>query len=221
MLEPAGTGISTTTMLALAGACTVVGATAGALAARFIGSRSLRVARQQAASILETARAEASASAKGLELEAERRITERRAQIDREIDVALANLREGQEGLRTTQQQVDARLGALAERERRLDERDQRVGERERTAAQANERAAAALAEREAALAELRQRIESLAGMSREQARAELLDQVRRDSEHEAAQVRHDLLVEAERDARDRAREIGRASCRERVFSSV
>jgi ribonuclease Y len=208
MLEPAGTGISTTTMLVLAGTCTVVGAVAGALAARFIGSRSLRAARQQAASILETARAEASASAKGLELEAERRITERRAQIDREIDVALANLREGQEGLRTTQQQVDARLGALTERERRLDERDQRVGERERTAAQANERAAAALAEREAALAELRQRIESLAGLSREQARAELLDQVRRDSEHEAAQVRHDLLVEAERDARDRAREI-------------
>lgn len=147
MLEPVDPGMSTTTVVALLGACAVGGALAGAMAARFIGSRSLRVARQQAAAIVETARAEAAASAKGLELEAERRIAERRAQLDREIDVALSQLRQGQDGLRTTQEQVDARLAALGERERRLDERDQRVNDREREATTTLERAKAALAE--------------------------------------------------------------------------
>jgi ribonuclease Y len=208
MLEPVDPGMSTTTVVALAGACAVGGALAGALAARFIGSRSLRVARQQATAIVETAHAEALASAKGLELEAERRIAERRAQIDREIDAALAQLRQGQDALRTTQQQVDARLAALGERERRLDERDQRVNDREREASTTLEHAKAALTEREAALADLRRQLEAIAGLTRDEAMQRVLDDARRDSEHEAAHVRHALLSEAERSAREQGREI-------------
>ena len=175
-------------------------AIAGAALLVFAAMRLSR-ARSEAKALLDAAAAEAQARARTIELEAERRAAERRAELDAKISKALAEIEETQTRVARREEALDRKLDQLGQREQRLDERDAALKEGERRQADAR-----ASLEREQA--SLRDRLATVAGMTAEQAREHLLAEVRISAERDAALLTQKVIQQAEAGAREKAREI-------------
>lgn len=163
--------------------------------------RSLSRGRKDAAMLIQAATAEGEAKATELELDAERKISERRAQVDRELAEALVEIKATQARATKREETLDRKLESISQRETRLDERETKIREREEEVATAAKEAVA-LRER------MQARLGEVAGLTREAARDLYLTEVREESEHDANALTQRILDEAERSARDRAREI-------------
>jgi len=158
-------------------------------------------ARRESAALLAAATAEAQARAKTIELEAERRATERRAELDAKISKALAEIEESQARAARREESLDRKLDQLGQHEQRLDEREAGLQEGER-------RQADTRAELERDHANLRDRLATVAGMTAEQAREQLLAEVRVSAERDAALLAQKVIQQAEAGAREKSREI-------------
>jgi ribonuclease Y len=158
-------------------------------------------ARREGAALLTAATAEAQARAKTIELEAERRAAERRAELDAKVSKALAEIDDTQARVARREEALDRKLDQLGQREQRLDERDAALKDGERR--QADTRASL-----ERDHANLRDRLATVAGLTAEQAREQLLAEVRVSAERDAALLSQKVIQQAEAGAREQAREI-------------
>ncbi len=164
-------------------------------------SRSLTRGREEADRLVESAQAQADARAKTIELAAEKAATERRLAFDREMQIALGEIKASQLRAEKREETLDRKLEQIGQREQKLDRREQQL---EALAARTQELQAGLETDRQAA----RDQLQRVAEMSREEARSLFLDEVRRQSEHDAAALSQKIVEEAERDARDKARQI-------------
>jgi ribonuclease Y len=164
-------------------------------------SRSLRRARSEAELILQTAKAEGDARGKQIELEAEKRVSERRGQIDREMAESLAEIKSSQARAIKREETLDRKLESINQRESKLEQRETRIKTLEEEA-EAAARDAQSLHER------MKSRLGEIAGLTPDEARDLYLAEVRVESEHDANALTQRILDEAERSARERAREI-------------
>ncbi len=182
-------------------AALAVGAAIGVFVVAGMAGRSLRQARAEAAQLLEKARAEAQSTAKGIELEAEKRTQERRQAFDREVSQALAEIKESQGRAARREEILDRKLEQISNRETKLDQQEQRLKDAEAEAAKA-------LDEAGALRRDLSDRLAKAARLTEEEARTIDLEEVRGSSQREAAEVTQRIIQEAEQGAREKAREI-------------
>ncbi|MDZ4753121.1 MAG: ribonuclease Y [Phycisphaerae bacterium] len=163
--------------------------------------RSIRRARTESRMILQTAKAEGEARARELELDAEKRMSERRTSIDREVSESLAEVKASQARALKREETLDRKLESINQREGKLEQREVRTKALE-------DQAAAAVRTAESTRDQMKSKLAEVAGLSLESARELFLAEVRVESEHDANALSQKILDEAERCARDRAREI-------------
>lgn len=187
------------------GTAAVLGVIVGAFFTWFIlrsvVGGTIRQARRDAEQIVQTARAEGDASAKQIELEAEKRSAHRREELDVEISEATAQMKRDQARLSKREDTLDAKMEKIADTENRLEKRDARIKKIEVKMEELEEDM---LRDRE----EIRTRLRNISGLTVEDARREFLDEVRDEFAHEANALGQRILEEAEGDARARSREI-------------
>lgn len=179
----------------------VVGGVIGWLVTRQVVTGTLRRAKDEAAQIVSTAKAEAEAEKHRAELEAEKQAAKRREQADKELEASRDEIREKQTRLSKREDTLDQKLESLTKRENRLDDRETTMHDREKI-----------LDGREQELdqerADLRTQLERIGDLSRDEARDMVLADVRIEAEHEANGLTQKILEDAETNARRDAREI-------------
>jgi ribonuclease Y len=168
---------------------------------RALTGSTLARARKDAEQIVQTAQTEAEASRQRIELEAEKRATKRREELDREIAEAQGELKKDQARLAKREDSLDKKLEQLTVRESKLDTREadlQQLGDeltQTRTDLQQQTE-------------QVRQRLSEVSGLSPEEAREIFLKEVREEAQYEANMVVQQTLEEAEVESRARSREI-------------
>jgi len=168
---------------------------------RLIAGNTIVRARKDAEQISQTAAAEAEASKQRIELEAEKRATKRREELDREIADALAEVKKDQARLAKREDTLDKKLEKITETETRLEQRDAKIKRIEDELEHDRE-------ELDQARTEIKQRLEQVSGMTEEQAREQFMAEIRAESEYEAIALTQQILEESETQARTRSREI-------------
>ena len=166
-----------------------------------IPGNTLRRARRDAEQIIQNAATEGQARKQEIELEAEKKASHRREDLDREIATATEEIKRNQARLTKREDNLDKKLEQITERERRLDSQETELKERVRQAGEVRE-------ELNARLSEVKTRLEQVSGMTAQQARDEFLAIISEESQHEAVQLQQKILEEAELQARSRSREI-------------
>lgn len=164
-------------------------------------TRTVARAHADAAQVVESARVQAEARAKTIELNAEKAATERRSALDREVTAALADIKASQQRAERREENLDRKLEQIGQREQKLERREQEM----------EETAARLLTDRQgmdAERARIRAELQRVSGLTPEEARTLYLDDVRRQSEHDGAVLAQRIVEDAERDARSRAREV-------------
>ncbi len=96
-----------------------------------IPRRTIRSAKVEAQRITETAAREGDAARQRVELEAEKKASERRNTLDKEIADALAELKKDQARIAKREDTLDRKLEDLGNREKALDKRDSQIKSRE------------------------------------------------------------------------------------------
>ncbi len=179
----------------------VLGAILTVVALQLFTGRTIRAARATAQQLLREAEINGRSVAERAELDAERRITERRDELDREITAGLAEIKESQARAVRREETLDRKLSRLTDRENKLDRMEAELQEGEA-------RIEGLRSEAEKQLGEVRERLGRIAQMTVDEARAEFLADVRVDAEHEGNRLTKQILDKVEVDARDRSREI-------------
>lgn len=193
--------ITLTSTISIAIGAFFVGGILGVVLIRLMTGGTIRAARRDAENLKQKASAEAEADRRTSELEAERMISERREELERELDDARSQIKKDQSRLQNREDTLDRKMEQLSNRESKLDSRDGRIAQRE-----------SGLDELEADLEDRREkavrRLAEVAQLSIDDARLQLMDEVREASQHEAAGIRRDILEQAEAGARNESREI-------------
>ena len=179
----------------------VFGIGIGALGLRLLVGISLAKAKAEGKVILENAELKALADSKERELEFEKELRARRTELEREMDEARKEIREGERRLDKREGHFDKREAALEHEEKRMDKlRDQL------------ERREASLAERETELKETleqqKAKLLSIAGLNADEAREQVFERIEHESRQEAASIVRKVTEEAEAESREKATEI-------------
>ncbi|MFQ5507673.1 MAG: Rnase Y domain-containing protein, partial [Planctomycetota bacterium] len=184
VIDPLDTGVA-----ALLGA--IVGFLLGWVIFGMIPGNTIRRANREAEQIVQTGKAEGEAVKQRIALEAEKKAAERREAIDRELAGAQDEIKQAQSRLAKREDNLDKKLEKLGQREEKLDQQDAEL----KQLAGALELSQQELDQQ---LAEVRQRLESVSGMSEQQAKDAFLEEVRREYEHEANVLSQKILEDAE-----------------------
>lgn len=190
--------------LAAAVAVVVAAVTGGLLTwvvYRSLRSGTIRQARIEAEQMRQTAAAEAEAERQRIMLEAEKRATLRREEVDRELAESAALVKKDQERLERREEKLDQKLERINATETRL---EKRAAELEQLREDAERLRGELAADRD----QMRRRLAEVAGISTEQARERFMDEVRHQFELEGHALAQRIIDEAEAGARGRAREI-------------
>ena len=179
----------------------VVGGITVFFALSALSSASLKTARREAASYLETAKAEATSTAHTIERDAERQATQRREALDTELTTARAEVRVQQERVDKRETTLDRQLDHLTTRETKLQDKETSIATLEDNARQLRD----AL---ETDQNTLKEQLATTAELSRDDARAMLLEETREEVLHDAARLEQKVLEEAEERSREQSREI-------------
>ena len=166
-----------------------------------LAARKLQRMAREGAQLVEKARIEGTAKASALELEAERRVADRRATADKQIAQSLAETKDTQERVSRREISVEKRSEQLEQREGTLEKRAQSLQETEA-------KQKLVLEENQRTLEQTRQRLAEVSGLTQEQAREQFMQEVRDLSQRDAAQLQHKIIEQAELKARENAREI-------------
>lgn len=182
-------------------AAAAVGLLLGYVIFAMIPGNTIRRAKRDAEQIIQNATTEGQARKQEIELEAEKKASHRREELDREVASAMENIKRDQSRLTKREDNLDKKLEQITERERRIDSQETDLKERIRLTDEMR-------AETEATLADVKSRLQQVSGMTEQQARDEFFAFVRREAEHEGVQLQQEILEEAELQARSRSREI-------------
>ena len=182
-------------------AAAIAGLLLGYVIFGMIPGNTLRRAKRDAELIIQNATSEGQARKQEIELEAEKKASHRREEVDREIAVAMEEIKHNQARLTKREDNLDKKLEQITERERRLDSHETDLKERIRQADDVR-------TELDARLADVKNRLQQVSGLTEQQAREEFLSIVGQESQHEAVQLQQKILEEAELQARSRSREI-------------
>jgi ribonuclease Y len=166
-----------------------------------LAARKLQRMKREGEQLIEKARMEGTAKASALELEAERRVADRRATADKQIAQSLAETKDTQERVSRREISVEKRSEQLEHREGTLEKRAQSLQETEA-------KQKLVLEENQRTLEQTRQRLAEVSGLTQEQAREQFMQEVRDLSQRDAALLQHKIIEEAELKARENAREI-------------
>ena len=199
-------------VILLIGGTAVVAGVAGVLVSGLVTGRSLKSARTEAERIAtdakaqselhsEKLRAEAESKARGVELAAEKRTTERRTTADREMQSQQVKLDESLSRATKREETLDRKLETISQREMKIDSRE--------TELKAANLAAEAIAKENTRIrTDLQGRLSVMSGLSREEATEAFMTEVRDECAHDGTTLRQKILDEATRDAKAKAREI-------------
>ena len=172
----------------------VLGGTLGFLVVWGLSRQSRRVAREQAAELLEVARREAAVAAEEIKQKAESEIQARRAEANREFDrreieadVKLREMRSHEESLAMLDFQFEQKQEKLA---------------RENAAVKQARDAIRALSK------DVRKRLEGIANMDAEEIRKALREEVLLECQDELRRLRHETLERSEQDVQNDAKRI-------------
>lgn len=168
---------------------------------RSLRSGTIRQARIEAEQVRQTAAAEAEAERQRIMLEAEKRATLRREEVDRELAQTASQVKKDQERLDRREEKLDQKLERINATETRL---EKRAADLEQLREDAERLRGELAADRD----QMRRRLAEMAGISTEQARERFMDEVRHQFELEGHALAQRILEEAEAGARGRAREI-------------
>lgn len=183
----------------------VLGVLAGALGAFIVittfTAKSLKLARDESQNLLESAKKDAEATARRIELDSEKKATERREALDRELTEARSDLKSQQGRVNKREETLDRKFDQLSNRENRLEEKE---GHLEKLESEKQQR----LDQLNTQTEQLKSRLSEIASLTRDEAREILLQETREEVLHEAAKIEQEICEEAEERARDRSREI-------------
>jgi len=200
--------IDTPTLILAAASPTVVGIAAGVggallgvLLARLLFGWTLSSARAEADRVIEVAKAEGDTARQKAELDAEKKILERKSAFEDEAEKTRSEMREQERRLSKREDLLDKKMDALSLKEDSLAKTSETLQRRED-----------AIRTREAEIAQIHEKQEEellrVAQLSRAEATERVLTRIEEDSRHEAAKISRDILEEAESDAQEKAREI-------------
>jgi ribonuclease Y len=196
--EPGGFGATEVLLLVIG---LVVGAGLGVGLLRLFAGRTIAAARKQAEEIVRRSNEDAVTAAQKAQLEADKRILERKAQFEKETEGTRAEIREQEKRLVKREDTLDRKLDSLTTKEEQL------------------EQATASLQKRETEMHKREQEVESILRQQRDQllritdltledAKSLLLERVEDDVKDEAARMARRILDDAEHNAKDKAREV-------------
>ncbi|VAX40351.1 Ribonuclease Y [hydrothermal vent metagenome] len=179
----------------------VVGAVGGVLVDRWLSSKALRAAKDQAREIIGRAEADAKNTAEKLRLDAEKDALLRKEKHDAEIEASRAELRKTERRLdkredllQDKEEALGKRDASLSKRDEKLRERDQKIESRERDV--------------EEIIRKQTEKLHELAHLSEAQAIEMLLLRVEEENRHEVAKTVRQVIEGAEEEAKDKATEI-------------
>ena len=109
----------------------VIGAGLGVGLMRIIAGRTIAAARKQAEEIVLRSKDDADTTAQKAELEADKRILERKAQFEKETEATRAEIREQEKRLAKREDMLDRKLDTLASKEEHLAETSETLQRRE------------------------------------------------------------------------------------------
>ena len=144
-----------------------------------LAARKLQRMSREGDQLIEKARIEGTAKASALELEAERRVADRRATADKQIAQSLAETKDAQERVSRREISVEKRSEQLEHREGTLEKRAQSLQEIEA-------KQKLVLEENQRTLEQTRQRLTEVSGLTQEQAREQFMQEVRDLSQRDA-----------------------------------
>lgn len=166
-----------------------------------LSSASLKTARREAASHLETAKAQATSTARTIERDAERNATQRREALDTELTTARGEVRSQQKRVDKREETLDRQFDQLSKRETKLEVKETSITNLHDDARQLRD---ALETDRDT----LKEQLATSAELSRDDARALLLEETREEVLHDAARLEQKILEDAETHAREQSREI-------------
>jgi len=178
----------------------------GAAAAIFILFRRLSIgafqkATEEAKRTTDRAQEDAKSVVARAELEADRRMADRRTKVEQEFEQTRNELREAEKRMAKREDLLDKKLETLTTKEDQLNRSLESVRGRE-------EKLKTREAEVEQVLADQKAKLLALSGMSVESAREQLMARVEQESRQEMAKVQRKVIDEAESHAKEKAREI-------------
>ena len=179
----------------------VVGVFIGVLLLRSVVGVSLKNARAEAGRIVEAAQTEARHIGEKAELEAEKKVIERREQVEADLQAVRDELRESERRLIKREDRIEKKQEALTLKEGDLARVSTALGQRE-AAAKAREQ------ELDDLIRLKKDELLHITQMSEDEAKKMLLEQVEEDCKIEAAQLAQRITEEAEQEAHTRATEI-------------
>lgn len=194
-------GVADALAVGVASAALIVGAGAGVVLYRLVGSRTIGAARTEAEQIKTRAEADARAAAEKARLDAERALLESRKAAEAEIEKERAELRE-------VERRLAKREDIFERKEEALQLKDQTLAKQAEGFRAREERLGQKDAELARVIDEQKEKLHQLAGLSRDQARELLLSRIEDDTRQEAGKLTRQIIGQAELDARNKAREI-------------
>tara|TARA_R110002073_G_scaffold104622_3_gene236305 strand:- start:1325 stop:2944 length:1620 start_codon:yes stop_codon:yes gene_type:complete len=178
-----------------------VGAAVGFYLAPMLASKKLQALKSETSHLTKRAEDDAKSAAEKIIIDAERKALTRKEEVDKELEVARADVRESERRLAKREDLVDRKDETLSQREQTLSDRAEKLDERK-----------AKLEARNAQLDELIEKqqheLERVAQLDRSQAKELLLERVADKARGEMGKVTREIIEEAEDGAKDEAREI-------------
>ena len=178
-----------------------VGAAVGFYLAPMLASKKLQALKSETSHLTKRAEDDAKSAAEKIIIDAERKALTRKEEVDKELEVARADVRESERRLAKREDLVDRKDETLSQREQTLSDRAEKLDERK-----------AKLEARNAQLDELIEKqqheLERVAQLDRTQAKELLLERVADKARGEMGKVTREIIEEAEDGAKDEAREI-------------
>lgn len=178
-----------------------VGAAVGFYLAPMLASKKLQALKSETSHLTKRAEDDAKSAAEKIIIDAERKALTRKEEVDKELEVARADVRESERRLAKREDLVDRKDETLSQREQSLSDRAEKLDERK-----------AKLEARNTQLDELIEKqqheLERVAQLDRSQAKELLLERVADKARGEMGKVTREIIEEAEDGAKDEAREI-------------
>ncbi|MCZ6835417.1 MAG: ribonuclease Y [Planctomycetota bacterium] len=193
--------LSTNAWIGIVVGVLALGITGGWLLNKLATGSTLKRARSDAEQIVKSAEVEGDAIKQKSELEAEKKVRERRDALDKEITEALSDLKRDQKRLTKREDTLDQKFDQVGKREKELDSQQGRLKNRETDLQKEAD-------ELDESRLEVRARLEQVSKMSQDEALEVVLSEVRKESEHEANVLTQQLMEEAEAKSREYSREI-------------
>ena len=179
----------------------IAGIVLGAVLVRLITGATRASAKLEAERLIEAAKAEGATAREKAELDAEKKILERRAAFEEEAEKTRSELREQEKRQSKREDLHERKVEALALKEDSLAKTSEVLTRREQ-----------GIKDRENELETIREEQEKellrVAQLTKEDATERVLTRIEEDSRHEAAKITRTILDEAESDAQEKAREI-------------